>query len=324
MSFSSETRHELMIKACYYYYEREYTQTRIAEMLGISRLTLGNLLKEARSTGLVRIEIQDKDNLTEMLKLESELCSRFSLSSAVVVNAVENSKEAVSNAVARAGADFISRRIRSDMKISISWGDTINNMAGRLPYDSSVKNIEVITLLGGAATTNARVQPGMVAGKLLEHYSGRGYVINAPFFCRDELSCRSFRAEQNFIDISAKWQESDLFIVGVGEKPSNDESYWAHTGCSPEMLEYIIQSEAAGDICGSYFDENGAKCCDEFENHRIGIDINEFRGRKNVVVMAGGERKLQAIKAALKGKFMDILVTDCYTARSLLGHGQET
>ena len=318
MSFSSDTRRELMIKACYYYYERELTQTKIAEMLGVSRLTLGNLLKDAKSSGIVKIEIEDTENLTAMMKLETALCEKFSLSSAVVTDTVDNSKDVINSSIAKAGASLISRLIKSDMKISVSWGETINLMTKKLPYDSSVKNIEVVTLLGGAATTGASVQPGMVAGALLDHYEGKGYVLNAPFVCQSELSCSSFKSESNYISISEKWLESDLYLVGIGEMPSLNDDYWAKDCYSQDTIKQIISCGAVGDICGSYFDRDGCKCCKDVDIRRLGIDINDLKKRKNVIALAGGENKIVSINASLKGHFIDTLVTDKNTAISLL------
>ena len=48
MSISQEQRYYLKLKALYYLYEENYTQTEIAKMLNISRVTLRRLLDEAK------------------------------------------------------------------------------------------------------------------------------------------------------------------------------------------------------------------------------------------------------------------------------------
>ena len=50
------------------------------------------------------------------------------------------------------------------------------------------------------------------------------------------------------------------------------------------------------------------------EGRVIGIDLEALRLVPRVVGVAGGRRKLQALLGALRGRFLDILVTDQFTA----------
>ena len=54
MPIHPEQRYYLKLKALYYLYEKGYTQTEIAKMLNISRVTLGNLLEEAKAEGMIK------------------------------------------------------------------------------------------------------------------------------------------------------------------------------------------------------------------------------------------------------------------------------
>ena len=69
MSIGAEQRYYMKLKAVYYYYEKDYTQTEIAQMLNVSRITLSKLLKEAREEGMVKIEIVDYRNVRQLLEL---------------------------------------------------------------------------------------------------------------------------------------------------------------------------------------------------------------------------------------------------------------
>ena len=50
----------------------------------------------------------------------------------------------------------------------------------------------------------------------------------------------------------------------------------------------------------------------------MSIDLDTIRMCKNVVCVAGGERKYEAILAALRGGFVDTLVIDKDTADYLM------
>ena len=56
----------------------------------------------------------------------------------------------------------------------------------------------------------------------------------------------------------------------------------------------------------------------EIENRTISTDIEKLRTMKNVVGVAGGSEKIAAIKAVLRGGYLNVLVTDSKTAEGLL------
>ncbi len=57
-------------------------------------------------------------------------------------------------------------------------------------------------------------------------------------------------------------------------------------------------------------------------NERVlGIDVETLRTVPRVVAIAGGARKYTAIRAALRGGWIDVLITDLDTARKLAESG---
>lgn len=73
-----------------------------------------------------------------------------------------------------------------------------------------------------------------------------------------------------------------------------------------------------GDICLRFYDENGREVRDPSGNRVIGIDLNTFGHVPRAVGIAGGKRKYAAILGALRGKHINILITDQYTAAKLV------
>lgn len=80
----------------------------------------------------------------------------------------------------------------------------------------------------------------------------------------------------------------------------------------------IIQNRAVGDICSRFFDAQGNICDKELDERTVGIKLEELKAKEKRILVAGSQRKITAIKAALKGEFANILVTDQYTAEELL------
>jgi deoxyribonucleoside regulator len=56
----------------------------------------------------------------------------------------------------------------------------------------------------------------------------------------------------------------------------------------------------------------------EVNERIIGISINQVKKIPQVIAVAGGEEKFEAIQAALRGRLCNILVTDHKTAERLV------
>ena len=73
-----------------------------------------------------------------------------------------------------------------------------------------------------------------------------------------------------------------------------------------------------GDICSRFFDADGRICNKELDARTVGITLDELRSKDHSIMISGGEAKVQAIKAALKGRYANVLITDQFTAKQLL------
>jgi len=59
-------------------------------------------------------------------------------------------------------------------------------------------------------------------------------------------------------------------------------------------------------------------------NRRIGLSLDQLRGMPNVVAVAGGREKAEAVLGAIRGGYLKVLVTDETTAEELLAKGSVT
>jgi len=87
---------------------------------------------------------------------------------------------------------------------------------------------------------------------------------------------------------------------------------------SAEDRSQLTRLGAVGDICFRYFDAQGVPIKSALMQRVIGIEPSMLRAVGRVIGIAGGKRKLQAILAALRGGWIDILITDRRTAEGLV------
>ncbi|MGG2027521.1 sugar-binding domain-containing protein [Gottfriedia sp. S16(2024)] len=82
-------------------------------------------------------------------------------------------------------------------------------------------------------------------------------------------------------------------------------------------LTFIKQPNEASDILGQFYDQNGKIIDLTHPKRLIGTDLKSLRVL-NVIAVADGEKKIEAIYRAIKGKYITLLITDEATAISLL------
>ena len=224
MSLSRERRNELKVKAAYYFYKKNMKLADIVNALDISRVTLNRLLKEAVDEGIVRIDILDTDNTIGLLELEELVKKRFDLQNAIIVDAIPDNDMYALNEIALAAAKLVERKMFSGMKISLTWGRTLEMMVNYLKGNPQIKNIEVYSLLGAHGILDMQMQPNMIARNLLQKYQGVGFIMNAPLMCESEDACRMIMDDSHIASIIERSRESDLTLVGIGPTPCFSKS----------------------------------------------------------------------------------------------------
>ena len=109
-----------------------------------------------------------------------------------------------------------------------------------------------------------------------------------------------------------------IAIVGIGSiEPSR---LLASSGnvFSGEELNALQDAGAVGDICLRFFDACGSPVSLPIDGRVVSIRLNQLVKASRVLAMAGGKRKVEAIRGALKGGLVNILFTDHQTAGALL------
>lgn len=318
MPIGAEQRYYLKLKAAYYYYEKDYTQSEIAEMLNVSRITLGKLLKEAREERIVKIEIVDHRNVKHLLELEATLKDRFGLTDIKVVDCVENERREVTHKIAVAAAKYVEHILRSGVKVGVAWGRTLEQMVSNLNENRTTSDIEVVTLMGGAGTARSSSQPNIIAQRLIQKFGGSGYIINAPYICQTEELCEAIKAEPHIHDVIERTKQADITLVGIGEKPSHSPDYDANYGYGSETIDEILAAGAVGDICARYYDINGKPCNTSVCRRVVSIELEDLKQHSRVIAIGGGPQKHQSVLGALRSGYLDVLITDKFTAQAVV------
>ena len=85
-----------------------------------------------------------------------------------------------------------------------------------------------------------------------------------------------------------------------------------------EALARLREQGVVGDICARHYDIHGRILDIPLNRRIVGIDPEDIHTIGQVIGVAGGEAKAEAILGALRGGCVDVLITDDTAAERVL------
>lgn len=302
-----------IIKLCLLYYQESRTQQEISEVMGISRFKVGRLLSQAKKEGFISIRIHDP--LGNIGELEIKLAKKFGLQEAVVVSnsAILGKPEA--EQIGIAGAQYLSRAIAEIKVLSVAWGITLRHLVENMKKIET-ENLTVVTLSGSIGTIGG-TDTNMLTMMLSEKLNARPLLLQAPLVVRDRKTRQAFLKEKNIAETLSAAKAANMTLLGIGMADRKGALYRAGLLKGKDYRQ-MRDNGAVGAICGRFYDIDGKPCITDWDSRVIGPSLDELVKIKHKVVIAGGREKKDAIIGALKGRLVNVLITDEHTAQTLL------
>lgn len=302
-----------IIKVCFLYYEENRTKQEISKIMEISRFKVGRLLSQAKKEGIISIHIHDP--LDDIAELEIKLAKKFSLKEAVIVSSSEILGKSESEQIGRSGAQYLSRVISGIKILSVAWGITLRHLVENMEKIEA-KDLTVVTLSGSIGSIGG-TDTNMLTMMLSEKLSARPLLLQAPLLVRDKKTRHAFLKEKNIAETLSIAKSADMTLLGIGLASKKGSLH--KVGLLKGMdYQKMVNNGAVGAICGRFYDIDGNPCITDWDSRVIGPTLEELCKIKHKVAIAGGGAKKDAIIGALKGRYLDVLITDENTARSLL------
>lgn len=300
-----EKTYTLATKAAWYYYMENYTQHQIAEAMGLSRAKVIRLLEDAKTDGIIQFNFR-KDDSTRV-SLEKNLIAAYGLNDAFVVPTPLN-EATLTHTISRAAALYVSDHLRPGGYLNIGYGDTVSSMLGYLAKEHE-DPINVVSMTGGVSYYLPSVSSTAYAMHL--------FLIPSPLIVSSSEVRDALLGEKSVQEIYAMTEHADMSVVGIGA--AVEGATVLRNGIIRESELAILKMQGSvGDVLNHFYDSEGNPITTEIENRTISTDIEKLRTMKNVVGVAGGSEKVAAIKAVLRGGYLNVLVTDSKTAEELL------
>ena len=306
----------LLVKVARSYYEDGINQDAIRARLGLSRSKVSRLMAKARGAGIVQISVVAPEDL--YLDTESRLEERFGLLEALVVEAGPgDSKSQVSRAVGGAAAGYVTRAISSRSTIGMCWGDTLRHMAAGLA-PQRYPEARVVQIIGGIGQPDAEVHATELCRSMSRSLGCRLTLLPVPGIVADRRTREALLSDVHVQRAVEAFDELDIAFVGIGAPTRDSVTMRDGSIISRAELDGLLRKGAVGDIALRYYDVNG-ECIESDINSRIiGMTLEQIKQVPKVVGVSGGPDKVAAIRAALRGRLINVLITDSVTAEELL------
>jgi len=124
-------------------------QEEIAKIVGVTRSNISRMLKEARNSGIVQIQINRP--IKEDQALAEQLISRFDLINARVIVVDQSSLNL--RLLGKAAGDELMTHLKPGWVIGTSWGTAIRTTVEELSSTSSLQELKIVQLLGDSWKT---------------------------------------------------------------------------------------------------------------------------------------------------------------------------
>lgn len=166
-------RKKTLAKIAYQYYIDGRSQNEIAREINVNRATISRMLKEARDSNVVTIEIDYYDE--KLLELESFLKNHFELKNVIIASTSRSPYD--DESLYEEAAEYIQRIIKNGDNVGISWGKTISKVVTKTGYKQA-KHVTFIPLAGGSSPTNIKYHVNSMVHEMAGKFSGRCLYVN--------------------------------------------------------------------------------------------------------------------------------------------------
>lgn len=313
---SSDGQVRLMTKIAHLYHEQNLRQSEIASILHISQAKVSRLLKRAGEVGIVRTVVVVSHGVHT--DLEQALEERYGLLEAVVAD-VDGDESAILAGLGSAGASYLEAVLSGGERIGISsWSQTLLSVVDRLrPLRTSGAD-SVVQLVGGVGVASVQAQANRLLSELATLIGASPTFVPAPGLVGGTTMRQSLLADPAMESVAAQWRDLTMALVGIGSLQPSALLQQSGNAVAPDDQAGLLRLGAVGDVCTRFFDAAGHLVQSDLDSRIVGIDPETYRAIPRRIGLAGGERKHQAIRAAIAGNWVNVVITDLATARALL------
>jgi len=308
-----DTEEQLMVRLAWACEIEGMTQADAAKRFGITRLRVNKALNEARRKGILRVSVDSV--FAASAALEWGLERDFGLMRAIVVPSPQNDVSITPLVAAGLAAHLDNLLSGPDiLRFGMSWGNTLN-LATRHMQPLDRPDLEILSIMGGVSR-GSDVNGYEITTRIADLCNADHSLFPAPLYAGSPTSQALFMEQDVIREMLEKVRSCDAIARATGDL----ESSLLVRDALPNYVapEDLMALGGVGDITGHILNAQGELIDHPLNKQVIGMTLDDMASIKNVILAAGGAHKVQVIKGALSRGFVNTLVTDENTARTLI------
>ncbi|MFR9674152.1 sugar-binding transcriptional regulator [Streptomyces sp. TR06-5] len=300
------------------FYLEGKSKIQIADEFGVSRFKVARVLETALDRDLVRIEIRVPAELDA--QRSDALRARYGLRHAVVV---ESPTESTDTAAEEAGADpenlgevaadLLGELVTDGDVLGLAWGRSTIHMAAALRQLPPCTVVQLTGVYDAGTADRGSVE---AVRRAAEVAGGEAHPLYAPMLLPDPATAAALRSQTGISRAFEYFDKVTVAAVSIGSWEPGVST--VHDMLSDSERAYYSSLGVAAEMSAHLFDTQGRRIGRDLGERCITVEADRLRRIPEVVAIAGGQRKADAIAAVLRSGLVTSLVTDTAAADHLL------
>jgi DNA-binding transcriptional regulator LsrR (DeoR family) len=306
----------LVTKVARLYHTHGLRQTEIATRLGVSQSRVSRLLQQAEDAGIVRTVVAVP--LHVHADLEERLEKTYGLSEAHVIEAASDDQIDVLRDVAVAAASILGELSLEAWTVGwTSWSRTLRTTVNALmPLHLGTRS--VVEMVGDLGPPERQHEAARATQQLAGLLGAEPVFLRTPGVVPTPEVAAALLGQDGYARHALDMLDNlDLTLLSIGSVEPSEPLQPGRNFFTSEQLAQVKAAGAVGEICMRYIDADGAPVVSPLDELTIGVTLDQLRQAKRRWAVVGGKSKVPALRAALVGGWVDVLVTDLETARHL-------
>ncbi|MDP9393995.1 MAG: transcriptional regulator [Actinomycetota bacterium] len=293
------------------YYLDGKSKVEIADEMKLSRFKVARLLETARETGLVRIEIGFHGSID--VDRSSRLQDAYGLRRAVVVEVPDDDTPALRATLGRCAAELLTEMVTPADVLGLAYARSVGAMAGTLTRLPSCSVVQLTGALSNPEMTESSIELVHAVTRIA---GGPAYFFYAPMIVSDASTASALRQQPDVARAIAHFPSVTKAVVGIGGWGRGLSTVYDAVDAREQRR--LARLGVVADVSGAFLDKDGEPVTAPLSERMIGVTARDLAGVPEVLAIAYGVEKTQAVRAALRSPLVDSLVTHSAMARELL------
>lgn len=292
------------------FYLEGRTKVEIAAEHSVSRFQVAKMLGDAVKFGVVSINIRDPRS--PISDLGRRLAVLLEINKVRIAEAVAEKNTLNSEKLGMALMDEFRDRVKPNITVGISWSRSLDVASRFLP---DLPACDIVQLAGALEVHGTSFLARIIAQQG-ERSGIRTFPITAPLVVDERATALDLMRQPSVAEALSRADRLDLAVIAIGAWKQGESTVWEKVS-----VEDRADGDAAGavaEVGGRLIDSGGRAVHTALAERTISVSVQQLTSTPQVIGIAHGVGRVDAVIAAVKGGLVNCLVIDSILADALL------